>query len=243
MLKNILISFERQMKTKLYISIALLCILILSGCNAYYNLFYTDPVKCFDVACTKKPYDVIIVPGFPHDSGKVNMVLSERIKWAYFLYKNGYTKNIIFSGSAVHSPYVEAEVMKLIALQTDIPKDHIFTETKAEHTTENLYYSCVLAKKLGFNSIGFATEAAQSSFMKQFKRKFKLQLDFIPVVTDSVLKMDLVLKPIDESSAFVPNFIPLNEREGLLKSLRGTRGYYVKKEIRKAKRLKRKSAS
>lgn len=229
------------MKTKLYISIGLLCILVLSGCNAYYNLFYTDPVKCFDVACTKKPYDVIIVPGFPHDSGKVNMVLSERIKWAYFLYKNSYAKNIIFSGSAVHSSYVESEVMKLIALQTDIPKDHMFTETKAEHTTENLYYSCVLANNLGFKTIAFASEPAQCSFMKPFKRKFNLQLDFLPLVTDSVLNMSLVLNPIDESSAFVPNFVPLKEKEGLLKSLRGTRGHQVKIEMRKARKLKRKS--
>ena len=34
---------------------------------------------------------------------------------AYYLYKNGYTKNIIFSGSAVHTPYVEAKVMRLLA--------------------------------------------------------------------------------------------------------------------------------
>jgi uncharacterized SAM-binding protein YcdF (DUF218 family) len=210
-----------------------------SSCKTYYNLFYTDPAKCFNEACLKKPYDVIIVPGFPHDSGKINMILSERIKWAYYLYKNGYAKNIIFSGSAVHTPYVEAKVMRLLALQIGIKDEHIFTETKAEHTTENLYYSCVMAEQLGFKSIGFATEPAQASFMKPFKRKFHLTLDFIPVVTDSLYAVKIQLNPIDESVAFVPNFIALKQREGTLKSLRGTRGHKVKQEIRKVRRLKR----
>lgn len=215
-------------------------LIMLTGCNAYYNAFYTDPAKCIAIANQKKPYDAIIVPGFPHDSGKVNMVLSQRIKWAYYLYKNGYAKNIIFSGGAVHSPYVEAEIMKLIALQTGIESNHMFTETKAKHTTENLYYASIMANDLGFKNIAFATEPAQCSFMKPFKRKFKLNLDFLPVIVDSVLKLNMILQPIDESSAFVPNFVALKEKEGLLKSLRGTRGHQVKKEIRKARRLKRK---
>lgn len=226
------------MRINLNILVILIGLIILTSCNAYYNKFYTDPAKCFEVAKQKKPYDAIIVPGFPHDSGKVNMVLSQRIKWAFYLYKNGYTKNIIFSGAAVHSPYVEAEAMKLIALQTGIDSTHLFTETKAKHTTENLYYASVMANKLGFKNVAFATEPAQCSFMKPFKRKFKLKLDFLPVVTDSVLKLNMILHPIDESSAFVPNFVPLKEKEGLLKSLRGTRGHLVKKEMRKAKKLR-----
>lgn len=227
------------MKLKPYIHVIIISLILFSSCKAYYKAFYTDPAKCFEAAKQKKPYDVIIVPGFPHDSGKVNMVLSQRIKWAYYLYKNGFTKNIIFSGAAVHSPYVEAEAMKLIALQTDMDSNHLFTEIKAKHTTENLYYSCMMANDLGFKSIAFTSEPAQCSFMKPFRRKFKLKLDFLPVVTDSVLSMHLTLYPIDERSAFVPNFIALKEKESLLKSLRGTRGHQVKKEIRKAKRLKR----
>ncbi len=225
------------MKLKLYIPIVFVSVILLTSCNAYYNAFYTDPTKCFKIACSKKTYDVIIVPGFPHDSGTVNGILTERIKWATYLYKNGYAKNIIFSGSAVHTPYVEAKIMRLLALQSGIKNENIFIETKAEHTTENLYYSCVLANELDFKTIGFATQPAQSSFMKPFKRKFKLKLDFIPVVTDSI--DSIPLKPFDESSAFVTNFIPLKQREGAIKSLLGTKGQRVKKEIRKAKKLKR----
>ena len=234
MLQVIFIIFS---KTVFRIIVCILCISF-SSCNLFYSLFYTNPQQCFAECISKKPYDVIIVPGFPHDSGKVSMILNHRIKWAYFLYKNGYTKNIIFSGSAVHSPYIEADVMRLFALQLGIKKENIFTETKAEHTTENLYYSYVMAKELGFKSIAFATEAAQASFMKPFKRKFKLDLDFLPVI-DTLLQSNINLKPIDEKSVFIPDFIALKEREGILKSLRGTRGHKVKIAIRKAKKLHR----
>ncbi len=233
-----LLKHMNTMKQIILSAIFLCSLLFLTGCNAYYNLFYADPKKCFEESNLKKPYDVIIVPGFPHDSGKVNTVLADRIKWAYFLYKNNFTKNIIFSGSAVHSPYVEAEVMRLFAIQLGIKKENIFTEIKAEHTTENLYYSHVMAKELGFKTIAFATHCAQASFMKQFKRKFKLDLDFLPII-DTLLPMDINLKPIDESAAFIPGFIALKDREGVLKSLRGTQGHRVKIAIRKARKLKR----
>ncbi len=110
---------ESQKLARVFFFMGTACALLLffSGCKWYYNLFYTDPIACFETVCEKKPYDAVIVPGYPHDSGKVNIVLEHRIKWAYYLYSNGYVKNIIFSGSAVYTPYIEAEVMRLFALQ------------------------------------------------------------------------------------------------------------------------------
>ncbi len=213
--------------------------LLVSNCKPYYNAFYTDPVKCFAKACENEPYDVIIVPGFPSDSGRINPILAERINWAFFLYKNNYTKNIIFSGAAVYSPFVEAKIMRLYALQLGIRPEHIFVETKAKHTTENLYYSCVMAEELGFKKIAFATQPAQTSFMKPFRRKFGLKLDMLPVLTDSIKKTSFNYQLIDLSEAFVPDFVSIEKTEGLLKRLRGTRGRTVKKEMRKTKRLKR----
>ncbi|MCD6017755.1 MAG: hypothetical protein K0S53_876 [Bacteroidetes bacterium] len=229
----------KSIRTFFFIGASCLLSIGFNSCGWYYNLFYTDPIACFETACDKKPYDAVIVPGYPHDSGKVNIVLEHRIKWAYYLYRNGYVKNIIFSGSAVYTPYIESEVMRLFALQLGVKNENIFIETNAEHTTENLYYSYLKAKDLGFKSIAFASESAQTSFMKPVKRKFKLDLDFIPIVDDSLKKMDIELKPIDESTAFVNNFVSIVKREGLLKRLRGTRGHKVKVAIRKAKRLKR----
>jgi len=213
---------------------------MLNGCSVYYNAFYADPDKCFAKASNNKPYDVIIVPGFPADSAGINGVLTERLSWAAYLYKNGFTKNIIFSGAAVYTPYVEAEALRLYALQLGIPSQHIFTETKAKHTTENLYYSCMMAKELGFIKIAFATQPAQASFMKPFRRKFKLKIDMLPVVTDTIRKNVIKLNYTDIKEAFVPQFVSIEKKEGIIKRFLGTRGHKVKVEMRKARRLKRK---
>ncbi len=209
---------------------------LLGGCRAYYSSFYADPVKCFEQAKAHKPYDVIIVPGYPYDPQMTDGILEERIRWAYYLFQHGYTKNIIFSGSAVHSPYVEAEVMRLLALQVGLPESHLFVETKAEHTTENLYYSSVLAKKLGFQTVAFATQSAQASFMKSFDRKWDLKVDMLPIVDSCIYPSKVSFHMIDTVSAKVPHFVSLEEREGFIARLRGTRGHRVKVERREAKR-------
>lgn len=233
-------NFAIQLLRQITKTILILLLLTLGACKAYYKAFYTDPDTCFAGACIKKPYDVIIVPGFPSDSGHINGVLAERIGWAYYLYKNGFANHIIFSGSAVYTPYIEAKVMRLYAIQLGIPSEIIYTETNAEHTTENLYYGCKMATDLGFKSIAFATQAAQTSFMKPFRRKFKLTCDMLPLVTDSLRKLPFQFKPLDASEAFVPDFISIEKRQNQIHRLRGTRGHKVKVEIRRLKRLQRK---
>src|SRR5690349_20172652 len=88
--------------------------------------------KLYKKAETAAPYDAIIVPGTQFENGKWDRVMMGRIYWAKFLYDKGIAKNIIFSGSAVYSPYYEAEIMRLYAIELGIPKDNIFTETRAE---------------------------------------------------------------------------------------------------------------
>lgn len=211
-------------------------IFIFSSCSVYYNLFYADPVKCFAKAQNIKPYDAIVVPGYPHTKGELNTVLKMRLKWGVYLYKNAYCKNIIFSGSAVHSPYVEAKIMAMYAASCGVPDSNIFIEDKAEHTTENIYYANKIAKQKGWNKIALATDPAQASFMKPFRRKFKIKMDLLPVLSDSSFNYNPGFGSIDEEKAFVQNFIPLKEREGMLKSLRGTRGHTVKKMMRRERR-------
>jgi uncharacterized SAM-binding protein YcdF (DUF218 family) len=214
--------------------------MFLQGCKAYYRAFYTDPDACFAGACINKPYDVIIVPGFPSDSGKINGVLAERIGWACYLYKNGFTKHIIFSGSAVYTPYIESEVMRLYAIQIGIPAEVIFTETNAEHTTENLYYGYRMARDMGFKKIAFASQAAQTSFMKPFRRKFKLQLDMLPLVTDSLRKYAYEFKSLSAIEALKSDFVSIEKRENMIQRYMGTRGSKVKQAMRKERRIKKK---
>src|SRR6187399_1405510 len=105
--------------------------------------------KMLEDAKTKK-YDIIVVPGVPFDAPEWGRIMRGRVYWSKYLYDSGITKNIMYSGSSVYSPYYESKIMALYAEAIGIPKENIFIETNAEHSTENIYYSYKKAKKLGF---------------------------------------------------------------------------------------------
>jgi uncharacterized SAM-binding protein YcdF (DUF218 family) len=218
-----------------------LVFLLSGGCNSFYNRFYADPAISFAEAQLKKPYDVIIVPGCPTDSFYFDL-FKQRLYWANYLYKNNYAKHIIFSGSAVYTPYFESKLMRLYALDLGIHDKDISVDTQAEHTTENLYYSYRLAERLGFKNVAFATQSAQASSMKRFVKKYKFDIDMLPVVDDSIRNVSHRFDQLDVSSAIKKDFVSIEERENMLTRLSGTRGRVVKKALRKERRQKRKNA-
>jgi uncharacterized SAM-binding protein YcdF (DUF218 family) len=160
------------------------------------------------------PYDAVIIPGMPYDSTtQQTKGFNARIVWAKKLYDAGVAKNIIFSGAACYSPYVEAEVMKLIAIEMGLPKEHLYTETKAEHSKENVYFGWLLAQKLGFKKVALASDPYQSFFLEGFIQANVPQMGIIPIDVDSLKKYYIPLPKADLSSAYVKDFIPLNKRE------------------------------
>ena len=194
--------------------------------------------KSYEKAIEEKPFDVIIVPGVPYEKENTTSVMKMRIFWAKHLYDSGFTKNIIFSGSAVYSPYVEGIAMKVIADSLGIPSDHTFSETKAEHSSENVYYSWKMAKGMGFQKIALATDPFQSRLLKSFSRKYCPGVWPIPVVSD-VLDIDSkVLPVIDTTRAYIPSFVSIMERESFWQRFRGTMGKRVKDEVKEEKDLK-----
>ncbi len=211
----------------LYIHILLALALVLTHCS-----FSRYAEKSYARAIKEKPFDVIIVPGVPYEKEKTTSVMKMRIWWAKHLYDSGFTRNIIFSGSAVYSPFVESIAMKVIADSLGIPAEHVFSETKAEHSTENIYYSWKMAKQLGFTRIALATDPFQSRMLRSFIRKYCPDVKEIPIVF-SVLEMeDGPMPPIDTTTAFVPGFVSITEREGFWKRLNGTMGKRIKDEIK-----------
>ena len=75
----------------------------------------------------KAPYDVVIVPGYPYyETNPPYPLLTCRMNWAKALYDSGVAKNFIFSGGAIHTPYNEARVMKIISDTLGKPQDHNF---------------------------------------------------------------------------------------------------------------------
>ncbi len=198
--------------------IAILTIFISDSCNVR-----KIARRIYNTHITRAPYDALIVPGMPYDSLKqVNSGFNARIVWAKKLYDRGIVKNVIFSGTACYTPYVEAEIMKQTAIAMGMPAEHIYTESKAEHTKENAYYGWLLAKKLGFEKVAFASDPYQSFFVEGFIQANTPEMGILPIDVDSLKKYYVPLPSIDAGKAFVKDFIPLNKRESFGTRVRHT---------------------
>jgi uncharacterized SAM-binding protein YcdF (DUF218 family) len=183
--------------------------------------------KMYKEGIKQQPYDVIIVPGYGYTPGPWSKVIEMRMLWAKHLYQRGYAKNVIFSGSAVYSPYVESKIMALYALEMGIPADHIFTEEQAEHSTENVYYSYLLAREKGFKKIALATDPFQTLSLKRFISRFEIPVDYLPIFYRVLDSMDHTQPVIVDSLALRKDFVALPDREGRWERFRGTMGKHI----------------
>ncbi|WP_165823836.1 YdcF family protein [Pseudochryseolinea flava] len=195
--------------------------------------------KSLEQAEKQKPFDVIVVPGVPYDGDKTTTVMKMRLHWAKYLYDNGFCRNIIFSGSAVYTPYTEGVIMKIMADSLGIPTDRTFSETKAEHSTENIYYSWKMAKSMGFEKIALASDPYQSRLLRRFQKKYCPGTKSIPIVLGTMNIEEKKLPVIDPSTARVSNFKSIKERESFFQRLRYTLGRRVKQEVREARKSRK----
>ncbi|MCW5908198.1 MAG: YdcF family protein [Chitinophagales bacterium] len=168
--------------------------------------------KTYKRSITEGPFDAIIVPGIPYDSLKTNRILMARMYWAKHLYEKGIAANIIFSGAAVHTPFVEAIAMKIIADSLGIPSQHTFIEHHALHSTENVDYGMALADSLGFKKVAVATDPFQALFLRLHIKDRQLPIAVLPFELDSMKTFNRPLPAINYSEAYVHNFIPLRDR-------------------------------
>ena len=181
--------------------------------------------KLLEKAAGQEPYDIIIVPGIQLMDGKWDRVMKGRIYWSKYLYEKGIAKNIMFSGASVYTPYFEAKVMALYAEALGIPPQNIYTELKAEHSTENLYYSYQYAKKLGFKKIARASDPFQTRTLRGYARKrVGPGIGLIPFVKDTLKMIEptMIDPVIDYQKAFNPEFISIKKRDSFWKRMRGT---------------------
>lgn len=207
------------MKRYLYILLAGLlfagCISVKKGPSKAYNEIKTHNVT----------FDAVIVPGVPFENGHWDSVMKARVLWSWILYKNGVTKNIIYSGSAVYSPYYEAKIMGLYAQQLGVPKEHIYFDTSARHSTENAFYSYLVAKENGFKTIALTTDPFQSAMLQGFtKQRLSTPVYHMPFVIDSVKKYMHLNPTINPASAKKENFISIMDEEKPFQRIKGTMG-------------------
>ena len=198
------------MKQIQFSALCIIAALVMSSCGII-NRAANNTGKDYLV---NAPFDAIIVPGLPFDGKKPNTIFKARMLWAKWLFDRKVAKNIIFSGSAVHSPYVEAQAMKIMADSMGIPSNHTFVETRAEHSTENIDFGIQLAHQLGFKKVAVATDPFQALFLRKFTQKSKYNIALIPFPLQMIRTYYKQSVPrINASNAFVKDFVPLDKRE------------------------------
>ena len=193
----------------------ILVLIIIVGAVFYISSCHIkrDTIRIYSTNVKRAPFDAVIVPGIPYSKENPEYMMPVRLRWAMLLYKKGITKNIIFSGSAVHSPYVEGLYMKIIADSLGIPSIHTFAEGKALHSTENISYGLELADSLGFKKIAIATDPFQSIYLSSTYSKINPTLAFLPLDVDSMKSFSQPLPSVNVNAAFVQNFVPLEKRK------------------------------
>lgn len=188
--------------------------------------------KSYKQAQSTRPFDVVIVPGVPYEGERTTSVMKMRLFWAKHLYDSGFTKNIIFSGSSVYSPYVEGIVLKIMADSLGIPPEHTFSETHAEHSTENVYYSWKMAREMGYTKIALATDPFQAGMLRSFIRRYCPGMTAIPIIFDTMDIDEKTLPSINADGAHVADFISITQRQSFWERFKGTMGKKVKQEAK-----------
>lgn len=184
-------------------------VVVLSSCG----MLNRHTANVFNTSVKNAPFDVVIVPGMPYDTAKMNPLFKARMLWAKELYDKGLARNIIFSGSAVHSPYVEGTIMKMLADRMGIPAGHTFIEDKALHTNENISYGIKMAQDLGFTNIAVATDPIQALLVKKHTKNDQSSVHILPFnMRAMAVYYNITLPQIPAEYAFVENFVPLKER-------------------------------
>lgn len=209
-------------KTPILILVSVL--LSLSSCL----LFQPSAKKLTKRALAKhKQYDAIIVPGVPFIAPKWDMTMQMRVIWAVHLYKRGLAKKLIMSGSSVYSPYVEAEIMKLYAISLGVPEQHIIVENKAQHSTENIWYSYKLGKSMGHEHMALSTDPFQTRMLYRFGKRRLKDLQYLPVIFDTLKTLERIDPVIKYESYKVDSFKPITETQSFWYRLRGTMGKHI----------------
>jgi uncharacterized SAM-binding protein YcdF (DUF218 family) len=214
--------FKNNSISNLYFPFLLPAVILLHACS-----FSEKTSQRYYKKAATESYDMIAVPGVPFTETGWDSTMKARVYWAKHLYDKGIAKNIMFSGSSVSTPYYEGEIMAQYAIALGIPKEHVYSETKAKHSTENLYYVYLKSKKMGFTHIALATDPFQAKQLKRFAReKIGENTGLIPIVFDTLRKMQpfMINPAIDYKMAYDSNFVSLKSTESFWKRLRGTMG-------------------
>jgi uncharacterized SAM-binding protein YcdF (DUF218 family) len=141
--------WQRKQILKLILLLGLLLAFVFAAVNVLPDLILPVPPQTWRL--TKS--DAIIVLGTPANKlGQPTPVMRERVDEAVKLWKDGDAKYIIFSGTAAHNKFVEAEVMAELARSRGVSASAIVLEPQAQNTYQNAFNSVEIMKQRGWKS-------------------------------------------------------------------------------------------
>ena len=76
------------------VHLILICAFVVVGFSSC-EIFHHHSTATYNKSLKNAPFDVVIVPGLPYDSAKLNPLFKARIFWAKELYDKGIAKHII----------------------------------------------------------------------------------------------------------------------------------------------------
>lgn len=104
-------------------------------------------------ACVAAPHDAIIVLGCPNDDdGAPSACQTKRADLAVALRDAGFGDRFITTGGAVHNAWVEADTLRDLLVARGVAASAVLTDTKAQHTDENLYYATQIMQAEGWTN-------------------------------------------------------------------------------------------
>jgi uncharacterized SAM-binding protein YcdF (DUF218 family) len=203
-------------------------LIIATLCMTSCMLFQPSASKLTKRALAKhKQYDAVIVPGVPFIAPSWDMTMQMRVIWGVHLYKRGFTKKIIMSGGSVYSPYVEGQIMKLYAVSLGVPEEDVIVESKAQHSTENVWYSYKLAKSMGYQHLALSTDPFQTRMVYRFGKRRLNELQYLPVLFDTLKILPRIDPQIKYEAYKIEEFKSIVETQSFWHRLRGTMGAHI----------------
>ena len=123
----------------------------------YVIVFYTNAVwwvaAPLRMEALPAPADAIVVfAGGVGESGKAGGGTQERAQRAIDLYKSGYSNHLIFSSGYTYS-FPEAELMRSMAVQQDVPPAAIVLERRSRDTHQNVAFTDEILRAQRWTSV------------------------------------------------------------------------------------------
>jgi uncharacterized SAM-binding protein YcdF (DUF218 family) len=104
---------------------------------------------CFGKTDYRRSADVAIVPGCRvYADGRPSDALKDRVRTACQLYRDGWTRKLLFSGGPGDGPISEVESMRQMAIQLGVRPEDILLDDKGVNTQATVRNSQPILKNL-----------------------------------------------------------------------------------------------